>query len=238
MANINFPSNPTASQTYTFGSTTWTYNGNAWVAGGGSIGAQGFTGPQGFQGLQGPQGNQGVQGSQGLQGYTGPQGQPGTSTSFFSYLASTASQTGYPGLGNIIWNNTTQISATAINVAHLTNESVDIDIILATLYVGQLLVIQDADVSGNYQKWFISGTSTNFNPNTNTSYWEYPVTISTYSGTFSFFDGQPIVLATIAQSSEGPQGVQGVTGPVGPQGFLGPTGPTNPAMNLFLFYNY
>ena len=56
MANINFPSNPTASQTYTFGSTTWTYNGNAWVAGGGSIGAQGFTGPQGFQGLQGPTG--------------------------------------------------------------------------------------------------------------------------------------------------------------------------------------
>jgi hypothetical protein len=32
MPNINFPSNPTASQTYTFESTTWTYNGNAWVA--------------------------------------------------------------------------------------------------------------------------------------------------------------------------------------------------------------
>ena len=35
MPNINFPSNPTASQTYTFGYTTWTYNGNAWVASGG-----------------------------------------------------------------------------------------------------------------------------------------------------------------------------------------------------------
>ena len=34
MPNINFPSNPTASQTYTFGSTIWTYNGNAWVASG------------------------------------------------------------------------------------------------------------------------------------------------------------------------------------------------------------
>ena len=37
MPNINFPSNPTASQTYTFGSTSWTYNGNAWVASGGGI---------------------------------------------------------------------------------------------------------------------------------------------------------------------------------------------------------
>ena len=34
MPNINFPSNPTASQTYTFSSTIWTYNGNAWVASG------------------------------------------------------------------------------------------------------------------------------------------------------------------------------------------------------------
>jgi hypothetical protein len=121
-------------------------------------------------------------------------------------------------LGNIIWNNTTQISATAISVAHLTNDNIDVDIILATLYVGQLLIIQDADVSGNYQKWLISGTSTNFNPNSNTSYWEYPVTISTYSGTFSFFDTQPIVLATIAQSSLGPQGSQGPTGPIGSSG--------------------
>jgi hypothetical protein len=34
MPNINFPSNPTASQTYIFGSTTWIFNGNAWVASG------------------------------------------------------------------------------------------------------------------------------------------------------------------------------------------------------------
>ena len=46
MPNINFPSNPTASQTYTFESTTWTYNGNAWV-GSGNIGPQGPVGPEG-----------------------------------------------------------------------------------------------------------------------------------------------------------------------------------------------
>ena len=37
MPNINFPSNPTASQTYTFGSTNWTFNGNAWVASDGGV---------------------------------------------------------------------------------------------------------------------------------------------------------------------------------------------------------
>ena len=47
MANINFPSNPTASQNYTFESTTWTYNGNAWVASG-NIGPQGPVGPDGM----------------------------------------------------------------------------------------------------------------------------------------------------------------------------------------------
>ena len=44
MPNINFPSNPTASQTYTFGSTTWTFNGVAWVAGGSGGAGQGGSG--------------------------------------------------------------------------------------------------------------------------------------------------------------------------------------------------
>jgi hypothetical protein len=47
MPNINFPSNPTASQTYIFGSTTWIFNGNAWVASG-NIGPQGPGGPDGM----------------------------------------------------------------------------------------------------------------------------------------------------------------------------------------------
>ena len=47
MPNINFPSNPSASQIYTFGSTNWTYNGNAWVASG-NIGPQGPGGPDGM----------------------------------------------------------------------------------------------------------------------------------------------------------------------------------------------
>ena len=46
MANINFPANPTASQIYTFNSSTWIYNGYAWVLNG-TIGPQGYTGATG-----------------------------------------------------------------------------------------------------------------------------------------------------------------------------------------------
>ena len=52
MANINFPSNPTASQTYSFNGTTWTYNGYGWILGG-------TVGPQGYQGPTGPAGTGG-----------------------------------------------------------------------------------------------------------------------------------------------------------------------------------
>lgn len=90
MPNINFPSNPTASQTYTFNGATWTFNGVAWSTSQPGFGPQGFqgfqgtTGPQGFQGFQGSTGSQGFQGrtgptgSTGFQGTTGPQGFQGT----------------------------------------------------------------------------------------------------------------------------------------------------------------
>jgi hypothetical protein len=53
MPNINFPSGPTTSQSYTFNGSTWIYNGKAWILNGTS-GPQGNQGPQGDQGPQGP----------------------------------------------------------------------------------------------------------------------------------------------------------------------------------------
>ena len=41
MANINFPSSPTQSQVYTFGSSSWTFNGTAWVSTNGALGSSG-----------------------------------------------------------------------------------------------------------------------------------------------------------------------------------------------------
>jgi hypothetical protein len=52
MPNINFPSSPTMSQSYTFNGSTWIYNGKAWVLNGtsGPAGVSGATGPQGATG--------------------------------------------------------------------------------------------------------------------------------------------------------------------------------------------
>lgn len=62
---IDFPTNPTSGQTYSYNSITWEYNGVAWdkQGGGGSVGPQGntgatgATGPQGNTGATGPVGN-------------------------------------------------------------------------------------------------------------------------------------------------------------------------------------
>ena len=81
MANINYPSNPTASQVYTFGGSSWRYNGSAWVA-------IGTVGPQGFQGPSGPQGTNGtigVNGSTGSQGPIGATGANNPATNLFLF---------------------------------------------------------------------------------------------------------------------------------------------------------
>lgn len=89
---IDFPTNPTLNQTYTFGSRTWSWNGSAWdnvtttLGPTGAQGTQGLQGTQGIQGLVGiqgfgfsqSQGTTGIQGLTGIQGNTGPQGTTGS----------------------------------------------------------------------------------------------------------------------------------------------------------------
>ena len=58
----DFPSNPTNGQTVTLGSTTWQWNGVAWIAQSGNIGPTGPQGPTGATGPQGPKGDPGVVG--------------------------------------------------------------------------------------------------------------------------------------------------------------------------------
>lgn len=70
----DFPASPTNGQTFTAGSTTWQWNGAAWLMQSGNVGPQG---PQGIQGIQGVQGPQGVKGDTGATGSQGPQGVKG-----------------------------------------------------------------------------------------------------------------------------------------------------------------
>ena len=163
-----------------------------------------------------------------MPGPTGPTGAAGTSSNLFLYRANTSITSGYPGDGDLLWNAGTQTSATQINVSHLTDNNVDVDIFLALLTVGEQIVIQGQSSSSDYQTWTISGTPTSVNPGTSTAYWTYPVTLSASggTGTTNFSSGQTLFLALV-NGVTGPTGAQGPTGPTGAASTVaGPTGPT------------
>lgn len=194
-------------------------------------GPTGPTGPTGdvstTPGPTGPTGSTGPTGA-GPTGPTGPTGAQGTSSNLFLYRANTTSTSGYPGDGDILWDNATQISATSINVSHLTDANVDIDIFLALLSVGEQIVVQSQSASADFQIWTISGTPTNVNPGAANSYWTYPITLNSSGGigTTNFTSGQAIFLALV-------NGISGPTGPAGPTGPTGPTGATGPTGSIY-----
>jgi hypothetical protein len=158
-------------------------------------------------------------------------------------MANTSITSGYPGDGEILWNNATQTSATQINVSHLTDNNIDVDIFLSLLTVGEQIIIQSQTSSSDYQTWTISGTPTSVNPGTATAYWTYPVTLTASggTGTTNFSNGQTLFLALVngvtgptgAQGPTGPTGAAStVAGPTGPTGVSGPTGPTGAASTV------
>jgi hypothetical protein len=129
----------------------------------------------------------------------------------------------------LLWNNATQISATQINVNHITDDSVDIDVFLALLKTHDVLIVQDQNNSANYQKWVISAT-----PTAQVDYVEIPVTLTTSggTGTTNFPNNHAIIFATISSGVTGPTGAAGsagATGPTGANGADGATGPTGAA---------
>jgi collagen type II alpha len=203
----------------------------------GALGIQGLQGPQGIQGFQGPEkeGPQGFQGPIGLTGVgvtgaqgpigltgergetgpvgptglTGPQGDPGISSNYYKYLAKTSSTTPPPGVGYLIWNNVGQTSSTSVTLSHITEDGVDVETFLALTPIGSRLLIQDRDLSENFQQWEVTGSPTVVVD----SYVTFPVNF--VGGTYSFSENQQLIFATQ---------FAGATGPAGPQGFLGPQG--------------
>jgi hypothetical protein len=100
-------------------------------------------------------------------------------------------------------------------------------------------------VSSNYQRWTISGTPSNINAGSTTSYWNVPVTLITATGVgySNFTDNHQLFLGVYSQGSQGVQGPQGYQGRQGPTGSSGPIGATGssapyPSVNLFNYYNF
>jgi hypothetical protein len=205
----------------------------------GDVGATGATGPTGLQGIKGDTGftgdtgstgptgatgPQGIQGIQGDTGFTGAQGAPGQSSSYYDYNARTTITTGDPGNGRLLWNNATQTSATQINISHLTQQNVDVDIFLALLNTGDTVVIQDKNLSDNYQIFTVSADVI-----LQTGYVELPVSFVSAGGTGltpGFANTHPLIFIIQAAGVPGPAGPQGNTGPQGPTGMTGPAGAT------------
>jgi len=205
-------------------------------------GMQGASGLSGLQGTAGSNGESGISGLEsvsgisvlsgrsGISGVSGVAGSNGVSSSVFYYSANTLSTSGNPGTGYTLWNNVTQTASTQINIHHLTdnltnNEYTDIDVFLATIAPGQKLIIQDQQNSGDYQIWNVTGTTTNVNPNTSTSYWIVPVSISSSlgAGSTNFANNENIFIA-IQGGTSGISGRSGISGLSGISGQLGATG--------------
>jgi hypothetical protein len=159
----------------------------------------------------------GADGQPGAAGVSGANGINGQSSSYYSYQADNGVD---PSTGHISWSNfASQINSIYIRVNHINKDGVDIDIFLNLVQQEDTLIIQDANVSANFQEWLVSGTPI---PNTGSGYIEYPVTLISSGGTTNFANNHQIILATIMP---GPQGPQGPTGNTGATGAIGPTGP-------------
>jgi hypothetical protein len=125
----------------------------------------------------------------------------GTTNAFF-YKAKTTITSGDPTNGHLIWNNATQISATQLNVSHLTDTPVeDIDLFLSAITSGNKLVVQDRDNSLNYQSWTVSGVPTQVG----STYWTIPVTFleSSGTGTTGFANNHNLLFAIISGGTGG-----------------------------------
>lgn len=197
-------------------------------SGGGGSGSS-STGPQGFQGFQGPQGFQGESGPQ------GDQGPAGGSTNTFLYKAKTTLTSGDPGSQFILWDNSTQTSATQLNISHITNNNIDIDFILALIKVNDILILQDQANSNNYQKWVVTTDAA-----IQTGYVEVKVSLLSATHNFSNNNNLALFIVSAGTGTSGPQGFQGFQGPTGPQGPTGADGNSyvvTPTLSGGLWFN-
>jgi hypothetical protein len=193
-------------------------------------GEQGIAGPTGPTGIVGPTGSIGDTGATGPLGPTGPTGATGAdgnSSSFYQYQADTNQTSGTPTSGHLYWNNATQISATSLVFSHLTSNNIDVDLFLSLLKTGDVIILQDASNSNNYQKWTLTANPT-VNPNVSVTY-AVAFDTSSGTGTTGFANNHQLIAVVQTVGVTGPTGPMGATGPTGADSTVpGPTGPTGP----------
>jgi len=166
----------------------------------------GLTGVVGLTGATGAAGNTGPTGSNGTNGTTGSTGSTGAtgvalSASYWRYRASTAATTGDPGSGYLLWNDATQVDATALHIHHVNQDNVDMDFFMDLTTPGAQMMLQDADNAANFQTWEVTGIITQL-----ATYDIFPVMLidSGGTGTTNFANNHNLIVATARTNGHGP----------------------------------
>ena len=201
----------------------------SWAAIGGAQGATGATGI-GATGATGI----GATGATGI-GATGATGPAGQTNNIYSYRTKTTSQSGDPGNGYILWNNSTQTSATNLIFSQIDGNSQNIEYLLAFLRTGDSIRIQSAMNSSQYQQWILTsdpvitaGVGIVFSVGLELSTYTFPdnidiLTIVRYIGNIGA-TGATGAGATGATGAAGTPGNPGATGLTGATGVAGTPG--------------
>jgi hypothetical protein len=112
----------------------------------------------------------------------------------------------------LLYNNATQTSATELNVNHIDNDGVDINIFIHLLGPNDVIVLQDLNNSANFQKFTITAALIE-----QTGYDQIPVSLlsSGGTGTTGFSNNHQVFLAIVAGGVVGASGATGTAGSSG-----------------------
>ena len=130
-------------------------------------------------------------------GTTAPYNSGGSGGNFYQYRFSTS--TTPTVVGHIQYNNANPILTTTVWVNHITDDAIDIDFYLAQIGIGDILYIQDKNLSTNFAKYIVtSSTQPVFN-----SYWAFGVTYanSEGTGTTGFANNHQIIFTSYVDSA-------------------------------------
>ena len=182
----------------------------------GADGSAGSAGADGSTGETGPTGaTSGSTGGTGETGPTGPQGNTGVPGSLavgaaYNFDASTDTSTD-PGSGEIRLDSGTPSSATELAVSDVDAAAVDIDSLLGSIVVGDIVRIQDRSQSAVFEDYTITSTTDS------TTFFRYGLSSLSGSGD-TFTAGQELVVIFRHQGEQGNTGATGETGVTGAQG--------------------
>ena len=186
----------------------------------GSSGSSGASGSSGSSATSGISGTNGLNGTNGEMGSSGSSGQNGLSSSYYRYNAHTNSQAPPITNGNIEWNNAVQTGSTQLYVSHITQDNNDIEVILGGTGIGSTLIIQDRNVSENYQRFTVTSVAV-----TTAAYVTFGVTY--VSGGYSFSNNHDVIVIVQSVGIAGTSGSSGATGSSGSSGANGTSGAAN-----------